>query len=175
MLSALSASDPLLSNPFFALDCGFTPWECPEFLLPEPTSPKTVTSSTGSDDPSQTHDEKEKPASDDSNRVGSIMEERKRRRMISNRESARRSRMRKQRHLDNLRNQLNLFRVENREMKTRLQFLLHHCNHVRTENGWLRSERTLLRQKLFNISQFLVFQQSQPFSSAWPCSTLTEE
>ncbi|KAK7252753.1 hypothetical protein RIF29_36940 [Crotalaria pallida] len=176
MLSALAASDPLLSNPFSgaSFDGGFTPWDCPDFLLVKPTSPKPLTSSTGSDDPDHIHT-KEKSGSDDSNRIGSIMEERKRRRMISNRESARRSRMRKQRHLENLRNQLNLFRVENRELNTRLQFLLHHCDRVRTENEWLRSERTMLCQKLSNISQFMVFQQLQPLSSAWPCNNLSAE
>ncbi|XP_027362135.1 basic leucine zipper 4-like [Abrus precatorius] len=174
MLSALSSSDPLLLNPFSALDGGFTPWDCPDFFTFEPTSPNPVTSSSGSDDPNQTHAE-EKPASEESNRVASVMEERKRRRMISNRESARRSRMRKQRHLENLRNQVNLFRIENRDLNNGLQFLLHCCNRVRTENDWLRNERTMLRQKLSEINQMLVFQQLQPFSSAWPCNIITPE
>nr|KYP52358.1 G-box-binding factor 1 [Cajanus cajan] len=95
--------------------------------------------------------------------------------MFSNRESARRSRMRKQRHLENLRNQVNLFRVENRELNNGLHFLLHHCNRLRTENEWLRSQRTLLLQKLANINQLLLFQQLQSFSSAWPCHILETE
>ena len=166
MLSAISASDPLLGNPFAGFDGGFTPWDCPDFLFAlKPTSPNPVTSSSGSDEPNQTPAE-EKPGSDDSNRDVSVMDERKRRRMLSNRESARRSRMRKQRHLENLRNQMNQFRVQNRELNNRLQLLLHHCNSVRTENDWLRSERTLLRQKLSYISQILFLQQLQPFSSA---------
>ncbi|CAL0331753.1 unnamed protein product [Lupinus luteus] len=165
----------MLSNPFSTVfHSGFTPWDCHDLLLAKPTSPKPVTSSIGSDDPDQTHG-KEKPVSGDSNRGVTIMEERKRRRMVSNRESARRSRMRKQKHSENLRNQLNLFRVENRELNTRLQFLMNHCNCVQTENDWLRSERTLLCQKLSNISQFMVFQQLQPLSSAWSCNNLTAE
>ncbi|TKY70682.1 Basic leucine zipper 43 [Spatholobus suberectus] len=175
MLSALFASDPLQGNPFSALDYGFTSWDGPDFLGFKPTSPNpVVSSSSGSDDPNRTHAD-EKQASEESNRVESVMEERKRRRMISNRESARRSRMRKQRHLENLRNQVNLFRVENRELNNGLQFLLHHCSRLVTENQWLRSERTLLRQKLANINQILVFQQLQPFSSAWPCNIVTTE
>ncbi|KAJ1381763.1 Basic-leucine zipper domain [Sesbania bispinosa] len=170
MLSALPASDPFLGNPFSALDGGFTPWDCPDFS----SAFNTVTSSSGSDVPNnQTHaEEDKKPGSD---RV--VMDERKRRRMISNRESARRSRMRKQRHLENLRNQVNLFRIENRELNNGLQFLLHHCNRLRTENDWLRSERTMLYQKLSNITQILVFQQLQPpfSSSAWPCNIVTAE
>ncbi|KAE9606831.1 hypothetical protein Lal_00025738 [Lupinus albus] len=175
MLSALSPNHPFLSNPFSTVfHSGFTPWDCHDLLLSKPTSPKPVTSSTGSDDPDQTH-AKEKPDSDDSNRGMAIVGERKRRRMISNRESARRSRMRKQRHVENLQKKLNLFRVENRELNTRLQFLLNHCNCVQTENDWLWSERTLLCQKLSSISQFMVFQQLQPFSSSWPCNNLTVE
>jgi chromosome segregation ATPase len=145
------------------LDEDLTPWNFPNIFPPfNPTSPKP-TSSSGSGEPN------EKPVLNDSNRN---MEDRKRRRMISNRESARRSRMRKQRHLENLRNQLNRFRAENRELNNTLQFLVYHFNRLRTENEWLRLERTLLDQKLSNISQNLVF---QPFSSAWPCNIVTAE
>ncbi|CAJ1929197.1 unnamed protein product [Sphenostylis stenocarpa] len=174
MLPALPASDPLQGNTFPALDYAFTPWDGPEFSALKPTSPNPVTSSSGSDDPNRSPAD-ENLVLDQSNRAVSVMEERKRRRMISNRESARRSRLRKQRHLDNLRNQMNLFRVENRELNNGLQFLLHHCNRLRTENEWLRSERTLLRQKLANINQIMLFQQLQPFSTAWPCNIVMTE
>jgi len=157
MLSSLYASD------FTALDESLTPWDFSNILSPfNPTSPK-LTSSSGSGEPN------ENPVMDGSNRN---MEDRKRRRMISNRESARRSRMRKQRHLENLRNHVNRFRVENRELNNGLQFLLYQCNRLRTENEWLRLERTMLGQKLSNISQNMVF---QPFSSAWPCNIVTAE
>ncbi|RYR28938.1 hypothetical protein Ahy_A01g003332 isoform D [Arachis hypogaea] len=91
--------------------------------------------------------------------------------MLSNRESARRSRMRKQRHLENLRNQLNKCRVENRELNNRLQFIVHHLNRIRTENQWLRSERTVLWQKLSDFTQILVFQELHPLDhiSNIPC------
>ncbi|KAI4327318.1 hypothetical protein L6164_019794 [Bauhinia variegata] len=167
MLSALPPSDPLIGNPFSSFDAGFTWWDYPDlFSAFKPT--KTINSSFGSDEPTQNH----KPESDDSNRVPFVVDERKRRRMISNRESARRSRMRKQKHLENLRNQVNRFRIQNRELNNHLQLLQHHCNRVGTENDWLRSERAFLRQKLSSISQILVFQQLQPFpSSAWPCNS----
>ncbi|KAG4973134.1 hypothetical protein AAZX31_11G044800 [Glycine max] len=170
MLSAL----PFQGNPFPALDYAFMPWDGLDSLGFKPTSPNPVTSSSGSGYPNRTHAE-EKPASDKSNHVTSVMEERKRRRMISNRESARRSRIRKQRHLENLRNQMNLFRVENRKLNNGLQFLLHHCNRLRTENEWLLSERPMLRQKLANINQILLFRHLQPFSSAWPCNIVLAE
>ncbi|MED6212577.1 hypothetical protein PIB30_084796 [Stylosanthes scabra] len=179
MLSTLPSSDPLLANPFssatgYADGC-FSLWDCPDLFTPsKPTnSPKPVSSSSGSDEPNQPNDEPDmshdhKLARPD--RV-MVMDERKRRRMISNRESARRSRMRKQRHLENLRNQLNKCRVENRELNNRLQFILHHLNRIRTENQWLRSERTILWQKLSDFTQILVFQELHPLDhiSTLPC------
>ncbi|KAK7263272.1 hypothetical protein RJT34_30859 [Clitoria ternatea] len=172
MLSALPPCEPVFGNPFSYFSGGFTPWEIHDLDLVSPTSPKPVTSSSGSDEPNQTHDNKRKLDPNEPNRDAvSVMDERKRRRMISNRESARRSRMRKQRHLENLRNQLNKCRIENRELNNRLQFVLHHFNRVRTENEWLRSERTALRQKVSTLTQILVFQQLQPFS--WTCNTTT--
>ncbi|MED6157181.1 hypothetical protein PIB30_021019 [Stylosanthes scabra] len=153
MLSAISASDTLLGNPFASV------FDCTDFCFAiKPTSPNQTaitSSSSGSDEPNQNHVE-EKPGSE------AVMDDRKRRRMISNRESARRSRMRKQRHLENLRNQLKESRVENQEVKNRLRFILHHCNRLRTENDWLSSERTMLRQKLSYMTQILLFQQLQP-------------
>ncbi|XP_028772815.1 bZIP transcription factor 53-like [Neltuma alba] len=161
MLSTLPPSDPFLNNPFWALDGSFpTPWEGPGF------SPSLLSSPVKPVGKSQTHAGSD---ADVKHVASSILDERKRRRMISNRESARRSRMRKQKHLENLRSQVTRFRIQNRELNNRLQFLLHHYNRVITENQWLRSEQTQLRQKLHDITQILAL---QPFSSsAWPCNT----
>lgn len=174
MLSTLPPSDPLLDNPFSAFHGGFPPWDFHDLFSDDikPSSPKPITSSSGSDEPNQPH-EKRKPDSDEPNQ--GAVDERKRRRMISNRESARRSRMRKQRHVENLRNQLNKCRMENREMKNRLQFILFHLNRIRTENEWLRSERTMLNQRINNFTQILVCQQFQPFSTSWTCNTTMVE
>ncbi|KAK3006781.1 hypothetical protein RJ639_017200 [Escallonia herrerae] len=109
--------------------------------------------------------------SDDPNRPAYVVDERKRRRMISNRESARRSRMRKQRHLENMRNQVNRFRAGNRELTNRVRLVSHHCQVIRRENDQLRSEAVMLRQKLWEIRQFLLARQLQ--QSAWACSNVT--
>ncbi|KAI3751844.1 hypothetical protein L2E82_22935 [Cichorium intybus] len=82
-------------------------------------------------------------------------EERKHRRMISNRESARRSRQRKKRLLEELTDQLNRLRMENRELKTRLTSLVNHRNFVLTQNHHLRSECLLLQSKLYCLRQLL--------------------
>jgi len=200
MLSAFPMQpDSLFGNPFSAFETGFTPWDCPEFLQtiqsPEPVisnsdsdalqstksepdvfpslNPVISCSGSGSDEPNRNQGDSDGPNHKRGAESVTVVDERKRRRMISNRESARRSRMRKQKHLENLRNQANRFRVENRELSNRLRFFLYHCRSVQTENNQLRSEYDMLRQKLSEIRQFLVFRQLQPLTSAWPCNTTT--
>lgn len=201
MLSTFPAfvpcSDQILGNPFPAFDGGFTPWDCSELFPPvdHEGSPKPVTSNSGSgdffqttaspkpaasgsssDEPNRYHAETKRTCSEEpSNRPVSVVDERKRRRMISNRESARRSRMRKQKHLENLRNQVNRFRVENREISNRLRFALYHLQLVRTDNLRLRSEYSMLQQKLSDIRQIMLFRQLQQFPPAWPCNTVISE
>ncbi|KAJ8640772.1 hypothetical protein MRB53_017466 [Persea americana] len=90
-----------------------------------------------------------------------VIDERRRRRMISNRESARRSRMRKQRHLEELRTQLTRIRSENREISNRVAVLSHHSRLLRRDNGRLLTEAVILRQRLSDIRRVLIFQQLQ--------------
>ncbi|XP_024993714.1 basic leucine zipper 4-like [Cynara cardunculus var. scolymus] len=159
------------------LGTGFTPWDTvtveTPFVYPpqesvfsfsgsDDSTPKTNSSNSGSDDGEP---EQNLPEVDP-------IDERKRRRMISNRESARRSRMRKQKHLENLRNQVNRHKTGNRELMNHLRFVSHHGQLVRQENERLRSESVMLRQKLGDIRQVLLVRQlqSQLFSSAWPCN-----
>ncbi|XP_071704306.1 basic leucine zipper 4-like [Rutidosis leptorrhynchoides] len=101
-----------------------------------------------------------------------IIDDRKQRRMISNRESARRSRMRKQKHVENLRNQLNRFKTGNRDLKNRLRVLNIHGMILREENRKLYSESVILQQKLWNVRQVLLFRQlnEQVLPFAWPCN-----
>ncbi|KAL4577527.1 hypothetical protein LXL04_013636 [Taraxacum kok-saghyz] len=178
MLSSVfpAAGDRIPSDDF--LGTGFTPWDTDTqespFVYPsqEPvfsfsgsddSTPKTNSSNSGSDE-----------GDVDPNRleVNLIDQERKRRRMISNRESARRSRMRKQKHLENLRNQVNRHKTANRELMNQLRFVSHHGQVLQQENERLRSESAMLRQKLWDMRQVLLVRQlqNQLLSSAWPCN-----
>ncbi|GAV57743.1 bZIP_1 domain-containing protein [Cephalotus follicularis] len=194
MLSAIPgflSSESILEDPFQAFESGFMLWDCSELFSPI-QSPSPVISSSGSDELNQNQTNSNSNSnsssnlpnqnrtistscSDEQNRPVSIVEERKRKRMISNRESARRSRMRKQKHLENLRNQANKLRIENRELTNRLRFILYHCHRVQTDNDRLRSEHIMLRQKLLNIRQILQIQQLQQYTSAWPQNNVASD
>lgn len=77
-------------------------------------------------------------------------------RMISNRESAKRSRQRKKRHLEELNHQLNQLRHTNQHLKNRLNWLLHQCPTLLKENHQLGYECILLQSKLSALCQLLV-------------------
>ncbi|KAJ4844199.1 hypothetical protein Tsubulata_000877 [Turnera subulata] len=179
MLSAISPSNPLAvtRSPFHSFENGFTPWDCCFETSPDDDqSPKPAGSgsTSGSDGPNRSgwNPANSNSGSEEPNPLASPIDERKQRRMISNRESARRSRMRKQKHLENLRNQVNRLRVENRDLSNRLRLVLYHCHAVRTDNDRLRSEHTILRKKLSDIRQILMIRQLQQFTSAWPCNNI---
>ncbi|KAG2715364.1 hypothetical protein I3843_03G075500 [Carya illinoinensis] len=100
----------------------------------------------------------------------SLINERKQRRMISNRESARRSRMRKQKHLDELWSQVVWLRNENHQLIDKLNHASECHDRVVQENAQLKEEASELRQMLNNM------QINSPFSSLRdledvPCNT----
>ncbi|KAL7221704.1 hypothetical protein ACSBR1_023614 [Camellia fascicularis] len=187
-IPAISFSDGSFGNPFppFETSWGFQEpfWpfqnQEPAFLPDsglENSNPKPVSSDSGSDELNRTMNNFS-PGSDDPNPslspTTSNIDERKLRRMISNRESARRSRMRKQKHLENLRNQANRLRVGNRDLMNRLRLVTHHSQLIRAENNRLESESALLRQKLWALRQVLLVRELQQFTpSAWPCNSIT--
>ncbi|XP_071722323.1 basic leucine zipper 43-like [Rutidosis leptorrhynchoides] len=77
-----------------------------------------------------------------------LINERKQRRMISNRESARRSRMRKQRHLDELWSQVVWLRNENHQLMDKLNHVSEINDKVLQENAQLKEETCGLRQTI---------------------------
>ncbi|KAJ4838951.1 hypothetical protein Tsubulata_038137 [Turnera subulata] len=88
--------------------------------------------------------------------VHSEEDDRKRRRMISNRESARRSRWRKKRHLENLTEQVNRLQLENQELKNRLGSVLNRSHVLCTENNQLLAESVALQARLSDLRRVLV-------------------
>lgn len=80
-----------------------------------------------------------------------IIDERKQRRMISNRESARRSRMRKQKHLDELWSQVVRLRTENHNLHDKLNHVSESHDRVVQENARLKEEASDLRQMIADM------------------------
>ncbi|CAL5430703.1 unnamed protein product [Camellia sinensis] len=78
----------------------------------------------------------------------SIINERRQRRMISNRESARRSRMRKQKHLDELWSQVVRLRTENHNLIDKLNHMSECHEMILQENARLKEEASGFRQML---------------------------
>jgi hypothetical protein len=77
-----------------------------------------------------------------------VVDERRQKRMISNRESARRSRLRKQQHLDELRSQVAHLRAENTHMLNRFSLASQQYAQLTEENCVLRSNATEMRHQL---------------------------
>ncbi|AEC07364.1 unnamed protein product [Arabidopsis thaliana] len=90
-----------------------------------------------------------------------VTDDRKRKRMESNRESAKRSRMRKQRHIDNLKDEANRLGLENRELANRLRIVLYNIALMCTDNNQLLSEQEILRRRFLEMRQILIFRQLQ--------------
>ncbi|KAJ4963480.1 hypothetical protein NE237_023419 [Protea cynaroides] len=84
-----------------------------------------------------------------------IMDQRKRKRMQSNRESARRSRMRKQKHLDDLMAQVAQLRKENNQILTRMNITTQHYLAMEAENSVLRAQMGELSNTLQSLNEII--------------------
>ncbi|KAF8013531.1 hypothetical protein BT93_I1390 [Corymbia citriodora subsp. variegata] len=84
-----------------------------------------------------------------------LMDQRKRKRMISNRESARRSRMRKQRHLDDLMHVVAQLKKENQQLGDHVSIVSQHCMTLETENSILRVQMDELTHRLESLKEIL--------------------
>ncbi|XP_059296891.1 bZIP transcription factor 11-like [Lycium ferocissimum] len=86
-----------------------------------------------------------------------LMDQRKRKRMISNRESARRSRMRKQKHLDDLMSQLDHLRKENNQILTSMNVTTQHYLNIEAENSIMRAQVSELGHRLESLMEIISF------------------
>ncbi|KAL8257283.1 hypothetical protein R6Q59_029324 [Mikania micrantha] len=90
-----------------------------------------------------------------------VNDENKKKRMISNRESARRSRIRKQKHLEDTRNQVSRYKTANQQLMNRLRFVNHNGHIVRQENQRLQLESVMLQRKLNHLRRLLIVPELQ--------------
>ncbi|CAL1381234.1 unnamed protein product [Linum trigynum] len=114
-----------------------------DYFIP-PTCPNSYNSSSCFGGSSSTSDEADEQQT-------RIVDERKQRRMISNRESARRSRMRKQRHLDELWSQVLRLRTDNHSLLDKLNHVTDCHDRALEEIDRLKQEASALRQMLTDL------------------------
>ncbi|KAJ9551748.1 hypothetical protein OSB04_015793 [Centaurea solstitialis] len=91
-----------------------------------------------------------------------LMDQRKRKRMVSNRESARRSRMRKQKHLDELVTQLSRLRTENNRIAGDVSVTLQRFTIMEAENSVLKAQAAELGRRLESLNQMIEFMSQPP-------------
>lgn len=84
-----------------------------------------------------------------------IMDERKRKRMLSNRESARRSRMRKQQHLDDLLSQVARLKEENSQFLMQVNLFTEQYARLDSENTVLKTQVMELTDRLRSLNSVL--------------------
>ncbi|XP_027179537.1 bZIP transcription factor 11-like [Coffea eugenioides] len=84
-----------------------------------------------------------------------IMDLRKRKRMISNRESARRSRMKKQKHLDDMMAQVNQVKNENNQILTNINLTNQLYLNIESENSVLRAQLAELSHRLESLNDII--------------------
>ncbi|EYU46806.1 hypothetical protein ABFS83_04G007400 [Erythranthe nasuta] len=86
---------------------------------------------------------------------GSDMDERKRKRKLSNRESARRSRMRKQQHLDEMIAQETQIQEENKKLRQMIDSASQLYINFASDNNVLRAQVTELTDRLRSLNSVL--------------------
>lgn len=89
-----------------------------------------------------------------------VMDQRKRKRMLSNRESARRSRQRKQKHLDDLMTQVCQLAKENNQIRTSMNMTSQVYLNIEAENSILRAQMAELNQRLESLNDIVNYVNS---------------
>ncbi|KDP37461.1 hypothetical protein JCGZ_08302 [Jatropha curcas] len=84
-----------------------------------------------------------------------IMDQRKRKRMQSNRESARRSRMRKRKQLDDLMKQMTQLKMENNEIIISLNSKTQLLFNFEAENSILRGQVSEITHRLESLNEII--------------------
>lgn len=84
-----------------------------------------------------------------------LIDQRKRKRMQSNRESARKSRMRKQKHLDDLRGQIDKLMNDNSQIVTTVRVTTHQFLQLEAENSILTAQMGELSHRLDSLNEMI--------------------
>ncbi|XP_009624531.1 bZIP transcription factor 44-like [Nicotiana tabacum] len=87
--------------------------------------------------------------------IQQLMDQRKRKRMISNRESARRSRMKKQKRLSDLIVQVNQLKDQNNKIVTNINMVTQVYLNVEAENSVLRAQMAELSHRLQSLNEII--------------------
>ncbi|KAE8649891.1 hypothetical protein Csa_012642 [Cucumis sativus] len=150
---------PLIPNDGNLRQEGTAEGEIVEFHRPEPgfTSAEIQELWSLLEDPARSNS----GSQDSFQAISLIDEERRRKRMISNRESARRSRLRKKRHLENLAIQTDRLKMKNQELKRQLNLVVNRCYMVRRQNEGLWSEFVALHARLSDLYRISVPMQEK--------------
>ncbi|GKD35464.1 bZIP transcription factor 11-like protein [Tanacetum coccineum] len=103
-----------------------------------------------------------------------LIDQRKRKRMESNRESARRSRMRKQKHLDDLTGQINQIKKDNNQIMTTINVTTQQFVQVEAENSVLNAQMGELSQRLDYLNEIINMMNSNcPTTTSTHCNNST--
>jgi ABC-type phosphate transport system auxiliary subunit len=86
-----------------------------------------------------------------------IIDERKRKRKLSNRESARRSRMKRQKQMEEMMTQIDLLRKENEHIVSRVNLTTEIYLNVESENSVLRAQMSELDNRLNSLNEIASF------------------
>ncbi|XVF66120.1 hypothetical protein PTKIN_Ptkin10aG0009200 [Pterospermum kingtungense] len=103
---------------------------------------------------------------------GMIMDEKKRKRMLSNRESARRSRMKKQKLLEDLISEVACLKVEIQKNTDKFEILMQKTVDLESENNVLKAQQIELAQYLRNLE--LMQTHKEPHAESWQCHGSTQ-
>lgn len=98
------------------------------------------------------------------------MDQRKRKRMESNRESARRSRMRKQKHIDDLMTQANKLKNNNAQISTTIDVTTQRFVQIEAENSVLRAQVNELSQRLDSLNEIMNYINTNTNCSTNQCN-----
>ncbi|KAI4375069.1 hypothetical protein MLD38_012981 [Melastoma candidum] len=114
---------------------------------PDPTIPNSVSEGSNSNS---------NPSNQEVATDSSLDMDRKQKRMISNRESARRSRWRKKKRLEDITDELSRLNATNQELSARLGLAAHRCLVIQRENQRLRLEYASLSSMLSGLYGMLI-------------------